>query len=157
MPHMIYTLIAKTATLETMAAEVEVSIWVNLGVQGMGLLPVTFDLLAAFGDSDEDDDMLHEESQQAGMWRVGLNLEKWIRKHAQPDPIAYIQTDYFGGIGNQGAVVWHQDTTEYFPDGSAIPINKALEKLGVVPDKGMDRFDTLGLSHYRSMSRFEDD
>lgn len=58
---------------------------------------------------------------------------------------AIIETDYFGGFGEQYAVVYEQNQCLM----SAGRINEALTLLGVVPETGLDAFDTVGLGHYR--------
>lgn len=64
---------------------------------------------------------------------------------------AVILTDYFGGVGQQWAQVYQ---------GAAIvnpqirSINQALAQLGVVARPGMDEFDTVGLSNYRSQPEY---
>ncbi|SDT34152.1 hypothetical protein [Actinoplanes derwentensis] len=63
-----------------------------------------------------------------------------------PPTFALIMTDYFGGEGRQWATAWI--------DGGRVPevrdINGALQVLGVHATKGMDEFDTVGLSRHRS-------
>ena len=71
---------------------------------------------------------------------------------AQTKPLyAVIQTDYFGGIGEQWARVYQGDR---FIDENIISINSALACLGVEPNNGLDEFDTIGLSKYRSMPEY---
>lgn len=60
---------------------------------------------------------------------------------------AIIQTDYFGGIGNQYASVY-QYTKNI--DIKANTINQVLVHLGVKKEQKLDEFDTVGLSEYRS-------
>ncbi len=82
--------------------------------------------------------------------------------------IAYIETDYFGGIGTQAAVlyengqiqkgplfseiVWDRVESQYLkkPDGIEA-INQVLQNMGVWCKDGRDEFDMLGLPNYRSM------
>lgn len=67
---------------------------------------------------------------------------------------AIIETDYFGGYGEQYAVVYEQDQC-LMSEGR---INEALTLLGVVPEAGLDAFDTVGLGHYRRVPEaFADD
>jgi hypothetical protein len=61
---------------------------------------------------------------------------------------AIIQTDYFGGIGEQWALVYQG--TE-LADERINQISPALRFLGVRCQDGMDEFDTVGLSKHRSM------
>lgn len=60
---------------------------------------------------------------------------------------AIILTDYFGGIGTQYANVYLNDT---MADKNIRTINHALAYLGVKPQPGLDEFDTVRLSNYRS-------
>jgi hypothetical protein len=77
---------------------------------------------------------------------------------------AIIETDYFGGNGSQAAAVY-QGHVEIMPaavspigERTIGPINAALRLLGVVPSRGADEFDSLGLGAYRSFDDlFESD
>jgi hypothetical protein len=76
-----------------------------------------------------------------------------------------VETDYFGGIGTQAAIVWrhstiygpYQSATRYEHDRLiSVPaeqraINRALQLLGVQRGTAIDEFDALGLGHYRSI------
>jgi hypothetical protein len=79
-------------------------------------------------------------------------------------PLAYIETEYFGGIGQQSALVWHDgqvvlgpllidtsDTTspKPLPPLSDFPINQVLHRLGVQPADALDEFEALGLHQHR--------
>ena len=69
---------------------------------------------------------------------------------------ALIETDYFGGTGDQVAAVYRKGldlpliASERVPVGA---INEALRAIGVHARNGADEFDTLGLGRYRD---FED-
>ena len=63
--------------------------------------------------------------------------------------VAKIETDYFGGCGDQTAKVWENGVKIYEERDSFGPINDALEYLGVKRENGNDEFDTLGLGAYR--------
>lgn len=76
------------------------------------------------------------------------------------DPLfAVIDTDYFGGIGDQAAAVYRGRKEVMAPRVSYRgPINDALRELGVVAQGPLDRFDTLGLGDYRDFDDlFEED
>lgn len=65
--------------------------------------------------------------------------------------LAYVETDYFGGIGGQGAVVYSNREVVVKPEWrDSGPINRALERLGVKRSLLGDRFSALGLDKYRS-------
>lgn len=60
---------------------------------------------------------------------------------------AIISTDYFGGMGQQFASVYKNET---LVSESITTINQVLEYLGVKRQKGLDEFDTVGLGDIRS-------
>lgn len=64
---------------------------------------------------------------------------------------AVILTDYFGGAGQQWAQVYQGNTVV---NPQIRTINQALARLGVVASPGMDEFDTIGLSNYRSQPEY---
>ncbi|WP_452222087.1 hypothetical protein [Lacinutrix salivirga] len=72
-------------------------------------------------------------------------LTKFIAKEIGLEKFALIQTDYFGGIGEQYA--------SYFEDErkilSEVGINEALKSLGVKTKDNQDEFDALNLGEYR--------
>lgn len=72
-------------------------------------------------------------------------------------PLAYVEADFFGGVGSQYAQVWDagrsvlgplvmEDADEPPPGGN--PISLALRHLGVVAT-GSDEFDAVGLGRQR--------
>jgi hypothetical protein len=84
-------------------------------------------------------------------WKLSGPLRQVIASASHHGPVAYVETDYFGGAGGQAAAVWRGGTIwmERRSDGSG-PINEALRLLGVRPTPGEDEFDTLGLGRHRS-------
>ena len=76
--------------------------------------------------------------------------------------VGYVETEYFGGIGGQGAVVWLNGLVVYGPAVSGIDLRpgvttvtekaipNALRMMGVVATSGLDEFDTVGLGRHRS-------
>ena len=81
-----------------------------------------------------------------------------IREFGKDKTIALISTDYFGGSGNQSAKVFMNNKKILDQDDEIDwklkPINSALKLLGVNRKDGMDEFDTIGLSKYRSNGDF---
>jgi hypothetical protein len=72
--------------------------------------------------------------------------------------IAKIETDYFGGSGNQSAKLFVNNEKVYDKsdeqDWSAKPINDVLKEMGVQRISGQDEFDTIGLGNYRTNMDF---
>lgn len=85
----------------------------------------------------------------------------------------YIETEYFGGMGGQGAalfengkLIWHRSESTFQTEKpkplfarlfgtqktpSKSPISEGLACLGVVAPNGDDEFDSAGLARFRSM------
>jgi hypothetical protein len=78
-----------------------------------------------------------------------LALAELMKKVAATADIefAIISTDYFGGMGQQFASVYKNET---LVSESITTINQALEYLGVKRENGLDEFDTVGLEKIRS-------
>jgi hypothetical protein len=81
-----------------------------------------------------------------------------VREFGKDKTIAKISTDYFGGNGHQEAKLFVNNKKEYDKssefDWSERPINSVLKMMCITPDKGMDEFDTINLSKYRSNQDF---
>jgi hypothetical protein len=114
--------------------------------QGYLFLPVTASL-----DSGEDLASKHVELIRLSQW-----LEDWAIEHSNSSPIAYIETDYFGGKGEQCAISWSQGTILCGPfrSNEKTPfnqraINRVLQSLGVFRGSSCDEFAALGLDRYR--------
>ena len=126
---------------------------VPLGL-GFGFLPATEQLA---GD-DEPAPFEHLE-------RLTVRLGEWAESFSAACPLAYVETDYFGGDGGQAAVAWTAGrlafgpalTRDYWEGGNfhQTPlldgaINQAVRLLGVDRGAVRDEFDALGLGRHRS-------
>jgi hypothetical protein len=60
-------------------------------------------------------------------------------------PVAYVEAEYFGGVGEQRATLWRDGVAEDLP-----ALNEALRALGVRRTGGRDEFDTIGLGRHRT-------
>jgi hypothetical protein len=67
------------------------------------------------------------------------------------EPIAYIETDYFGGVGQQAAVVVNGGRLLFGPQSAESgPINEALAALGAKVAPGtIDEFHAVELDRHR--------
>jgi hypothetical protein len=117
-------------------------------------------LLVPVGDDAYDALISHEGSNiPAGpeFWRLNEALMELARECSVHGPIAYAETDYFGGAGVQGAAAWIAGKLALPPTThTAGPINAALHTIGLERASGLDEFDTLGLGLIRRMDAFED-
>ncbi len=149
--HDVQALIAKNAELAAGTNRFESAIICPL-VQGFSLLPIT----EAFA---KELTVSRLETKTAiakpipklldGLHALAID----ISHHA---PIAYITTSYFGGRGRQDALVWDKGSLRFSPTTQGYDqgwpnssISQALRAIGVVAEKGMDEFDTVGLGKHR--------
>ena len=83
-------------------------------------------------------------------------------KASQGAQLAYLETNFFGGAGFQGAAVWEDARLVMAPASIEVgagtrrpiliwPINTALKRIGIKPLAGADCFKTIGLHLYRSV------
>ncbi len=103
------------------------------------------------------EDSQTEANELAG-WSLTPHLVDFFREKSHKTPIAYIWSEYFGGIGSQKAIVWQnsvqvlkKQTEEGAGSISLGPINDALRLLGVVANVNQDEFETAGLHRHRKM------
>lgn len=75
-------------------------------------------------------------------------------------PVAYVEAEYFGGVGEQAAAVWdggalvlgplHEPEGQPSPPAGS-PISQALRRLGVEAGAGEDEFTAAGLGRHRDV------
>ena len=75
---------------------------------------------------------------------------KWLAKILGKDSIAWIETDYFGGFGEQSAITWINGKKQRYRERGGGNIDEAMKALGVVCEGDKDEFDTLGLGKHRT-------
>ncbi|MFJ4277504.1 hypothetical protein [Streptomyces massasporeus] len=118
--------------------------------QGLSLMPMTDALFEAVADGGGD-----------GAWgfqEFPGGFEKVLAGWSAGGPVAYVEAEYFGGIGEQRAAVWdagtivlaplHVGEGEPFPAAGS-PVSQALRRLGVVAGAGEDEFSAAGLDRHR--------
>ncbi len=89
---------------------------------------------------------------------ASVSLKHWddadyafLNRLARDAPAAYVETDYFGGAGEQAAVAARDGSVVYGPRRAGHgTINEALRILGVRKRKDLDEFDTVGLGRFRN-------
>ena len=80
-----------------------------------------------------------------------------VFKHASDRCVLlYFETEYFGGMGTQGAAVFRDGEIAFGPQSAELgPINDALAVLGVRPQPpAVDEFETVGLQRHRSVGEW---
>lgn len=116
--------------------------------QGFGMILMTDRLLCDVEELAEVSDKAVFPELERFTEAVGELMERYSF-HTK---LAYIETDYFGGAGTQGGVLYENGRVGAAPrvDGSGV-INALLSELGVWRGSGKDEFDSLGLGKYRRM------
>lgn len=122
---------------------------VDLAAQGFSLVlwtPEDFDRLGA---SDRD-------SEPPGFLYSHCRLLEVLALRAGADGLAYVEAEFHGGLGDQGAVLYRDGAVEWLsargPIGKVMaitPISEALSRLGVDRHGFSDEFDALALHRYR--------
>jgi hypothetical protein len=95
-----------------------------------------------------------------GFWKLPTGFDRLLAAWSVRAPLAYVEAEYFGGVGTQVAAVW--DTGERVMGPLAVhegppvlaspsPISLALRRLGVSADGHVDEFDAVGLGRHRNM------
>jgi hypothetical protein len=77
------------------------------------------------------------------------DAERLAARASRQAPILYAEAEFFGGVGEQHAVLW-QGGEGTVLDAEPGPINAALRVLGVRRTGDRDEFDSVGLGRHRS-------
>lgn len=84
-------------------------------------------------------------------------LAELLADQSRYGPVAYIETDYFGGVGEQAAAAWDSRRLTVPPQRAKYgPINAALTALGASAGSSYDAFEAVGLTHCRQMDAWND-
>ena len=123
--------------------------------QGLGLMPLTpglFDEVRRGGEADP-------RFAAARLFPPGF--EAMLAALSAADPVAYVEAEYFGGVGSQFAAVWRGRTLvlgplileedESRPAAGWSPISQALRHLGVTAAGHYDEFDAIRLGRHRNL------
>jgi hypothetical protein len=71
------------------------------------------------------------------------------------DALVLAFTQYFGGVGAQGAAVVREGRFELGPIVAGDAIDRALRLIGVRREAGRDEFDTVGLGRWRRLDELK--
>ncbi|MGC4017225.1 MAG: hypothetical protein QM755_22335 [Luteolibacter sp.] len=103
-----------------------------------------------------DDDHLDTLFPSPGQFDPAMNyvsdaLKKVLAILSEAGSIAFVETEYHGGMGAQGATAYRDGECVLKPrtEESGV-ISEALRLLGVVAQWGKDEFDTVGLGQHRN-------
>ena len=117
--------------------------------------------------TSEDFDRLgvsDREAEPAGFLYAHSRLLQVVADRSGATGLAYVEAEFFGGTGEQGAVLYRNGQLEWLSEYATIgrastvtPISQALQRLGVSRGKFADEFDAAGLGRHRNMDDWLDD
>lgn len=149
MSYDLHAVIADEETLRVATRNLSAARPVPIG-QGLSLLPMTdalFETVACGSGAGA-----------LGFRRLPAGFEKTLALWSAGGPVAYVEAEYFGGVGEQRAAVWdggtlaltplHVDEDEPFPSAGS-PVSQALRRLGVVTNADEDEFSAVRLDRHR--------
>ena len=144
MTYVLQAVIAGDDLLRAAAQKVPGARVASLG-QGLSLLPMTNEVVDAVPDGST--------ARSLGFWRLSAGFERVLAEWSAAAPVAYVEAEYFGGVGEQRAVVWADGAVVLGPlDEQAMrlsPISQALRRLGATSGPGQDEFTAVGLDRHR--------
>jgi hypothetical protein len=108
--------------------------------QSVDMIPVTDELHQEIGSGDE----------LPRFEKLSPKVQAWVGRISVAGPVAYVEAEFFGGLGGQAAVAWSEGSQSLGPIHAKDAINQALRFLGVRPDGAHDEFDAVGLGRYRN-------
>jgi len=142
MGHQINGLLATKEHLDRLAEQLGLSQSKRLR-QDFGFLPLD--------DEDLDRIFVQPGSYHSEFIYLSAALVSLLLEHSTGKAIAYIETDYFGGMGDQSAVLARSGKLVFGPTRGPGSINRVLQIMGVAKfDPDLDEFDTIGLDQIRS-------
>jgi len=115
--------------------------------RGFALIPITDELLDEIGAAGDS----------GRFYKFTPAVTEWLQAISASAPVAYVEADYFGGVGSQGAVVWAHRAQILPPTHGPDAINIALRLLGVSRGTSQDEFEAIGLPRHRGTRGWLDD
>lgn len=150
MSYELQAVIAGDEVLRVASGEVPGSQVVPLG-QGLSLMPMTDAVFAAVTDGSEGGTL--------GFWRLPGGFDTLLARWSAAGPIAYVEAEYFGGVGEQRAALWADgaltlgpldEPTKQGPSRAVSPVSQVLRRLGARRSPGEDEFEAVGLDRHRN-------
>src|SRR4051812_47099825 len=134
----IQAIISTQSVLEAHSADYSSAVVAPLG-SGFALIPITDKLLDEVGASGES----------GQFYKLTPAIADWLHAISASAPAAYVEADFFGGVGGQSATVCAHGDQLLAPIHETRAINIALRLLGISRGTSHDEFEALGLPRHR--------
>ncbi|MFC4463849.1 hypothetical protein ACFPH6_04570 [Streptomyces xiangluensis] len=117
---------------------------------GLALIPMTDALLVAPGEGSQ--------IRRTGFWNLTAAFDQLLAEWSKTGPVAYVEAEYFGGVGEENAAVWRDGSVVLGPlhllEGETAPVEgtpicRVLRELGVTAGAAQDEFTIVGLGDHR--------
>jgi hypothetical protein len=145
MAYMLEAIIGKTSTLNSTAPELDHARVVPLNEE-LSLIPLT---KALFGELQE---RFGEKGKKPfeELWQLSTAAAQFAIQLSQNGMVAYVEAEFFGGVGEQAAVVWQNGQVIAGPWRQTDAINRALRQFNVDKKDHYDEFEAVGLDRHRA-------
>jgi len=146
MGHAIQALLIRDAPASVLSEMLPHTRAISIG-QGIRLVPITDATFDALRERFPD----VQDSADPVLWKLSGPVAFVAEQLSQHGPVAYVETEYFGGTGEQAATVWESGNLRMPPTKAPSgPINSALRIMGVSPGLMHDEFEAVGLGRNRN-------
>ncbi|MBM9504048.1 hypothetical protein [Actinacidiphila acididurans] len=141
--------IAGRGLLDALTGDVSAARLVDLR-QGLALLPMTDALSEMLTDASR--------ARHPAFWSLPAGFDQVLVEWSRTGPVAYVEAEYFGGVGQENAAVWRDGELVLGPlhlaEGEPVPVEgtpvrQALRALGVSAGED-DEFTAAGLGAHRN-------
>ncbi len=109
------------------------------------LIPYTDELYDEMNEFNKSEDF-------EGFGLLNEKLFKYLMIKSVEEPVAYIKADYFGGVGQQSAIMIDKENIILdvrAKDSGYGAINLVLKEFGIIRKQNLDEWDTVGLLRHR--------
>lgn len=144
MGHHIKAIIGKRTDVQRLADDWVYGKLIELP-QEFAMVPMTIRLLEDIEEIME----LSESEFDCGLDGLYDSVIWLLENYSFHTKLAYIETEYFGGYGTQGGVLYENGTERIHPKTGEGTINVLLKELGAWRKPDFDEFDCLELGKYR--------
>ena len=153
MAYYLNAVLGNTKLLQTAALAMPPAVFVPLTGE-LGLIPLPEDLIDAINQGNTE---TYEKGEPQTFTCLSRMVASWLQTLSTGTILAYVEAEYFGGDGDQGAVAWKDGIEVLPPTKAQDAINQALRLLGVRPAGDKDEFDTVWLGRHRTMGGWVDE